>query len=281
MNAAVGAETAITTRNTALRKLLPAVPLVMLQLCAPVRAVAGGAPRGRSTHSSTPTSSPATGKKMHLGARAWWRKRWVLPTAGAVAFLAAMRIHEGSSHGPFGIDYKLKPQDNNGIFSRSNQLGLEFGTVAAEAAGALFLGNHKGLGHVFWQSADASIFAGFAADALKYTFRRARPYQGQGPNAFFQGTDQSFPSGEVTLQASFVTPFILHYRHRYPWIWAAELLPVYDAYGRMKSQGHWQSDVLAGWLLGTAFGYWASQRKIPLLVEILPRGASVGFYKTF
>ena len=94
MNAAVGAETAITTRNTALRKLLPAVPLVMLQLCAPVRAVAGGAPRSRSAHSSTTTvtSSPATGKKMHLGARAWWRKRWVLPTAGAVAFLAAMRI---------------------------------------------------------------------------------------------------------------------------------------------------------------------------------------------
>lgn len=283
MNAAVGAETAITTRNTALRKLLPAVPLVMLQLCAPVRAVAGGATRSQSAHSSTTTatSSPATGKKMHLGARAWWRKRWVLPTAGAVAFLAAMRIHEGSSHGPFGIDYKLKPQDNNGIFSRSNQLGLEFGTVAAEAAGALFFGNHKGLGHVFWQSADASVFAGFAADALKYTFRRARPYQNQGPNAFFRGTDQSFPSGEVTLQASFVTPFILHYRRRYPWIWAAELLPVYDAYGRMKSQGHWQSDVLAGWLLGTAFGYWASQRKVPLLVEILPRGVSVGFYKTF
>ena len=283
MNAAVGVETAITAQRTALRRLLPAVPLVMLQLCAPVRAVAGAAPRNRSAPSSSAatTASSATGKKMHLGAHAWWRKRWVLPTAGAVAFLAAMRIHEGSSHGPFGIDYKLTPQDNNGIFSRSNQLGLEFGTVAAEAAGALFLGNHKGLGHVFWQSADASIFAGFAADALKYTFRRARPFQGQGPNAFFQGTDQSFPSGEVTLQASFVTPFILHYRHRYPWIWAAELLPVYDAYGRMKSQGHWQSDVLAGWLLGTAFGYWASQRKIPLLVEILPRGVSVGFYKRF
>lgn len=283
MNAAVGAETAITTRNTPLRKLLPAVPLVMLQLCVPVRAVAGGAPRSRSAHSSTTTStsSPATGKTMHLGARAWWRKRWVLPTAGAVAFLAAMRIHEGSSHGPFGIDYRLKAQDKNGFFSRSNQLGLEFGTVAFEAAGALFLGNHKGLGHVFWQSADASVFAGFAADALKYTFRRARPFQSKGPNAFFQGTDQSFPSGEVTLQASFVTPFILHYRHRYPWIWAAELLPVYDAYGRMKSQGHWQSDVIAGWLLGTAFGYWASQRKVPLLVEILPHGVSVGFYKRF
>ena len=126
------------------------------------------------------------------------------------------------------------------------------------------------------------MFAGAAAQVLKFTFSRARPYQDRGPNAFFSGHgDQSFPSGEVTLQASFVTPFILHYRHQYPWIWAAELLPIYDAYGRMKSQGHWQSDVLAGWALGTAFGYWASQRKIPLLVEILPHGLSVGFYKSF
>ena len=49
----------------------------------------------------------------------------------------------------------------------------------------------------------------------------------------------------------------------------------------MKSQGHWQSNVLTGWLIGTAIGYWASQRKIPLLVEVLPRGVSVGFYKRF
>jgi len=192
-----------------------------------------------------------------------------------------MRIHEGTSHGPFGIDYRLSKQDNNGIMSRSNQLGLEYGTIAFETAGALFFGNHKGIGHVFWQAADASVFAGFAADAMKLAFARARPYQNKGPNRFFNGGSRSFPSGEVTLQASFVTPFILHYRHRYPWIWAAELIPVYDAYGRMRSQGHWQSDVLAGWILGTAFGYWASRRKIPLLVEVLPHAVSVGFYKEF
>ena len=227
------------------------------------------------------SSTQATAHPFRLKGLAWWRRPWVLPTAGLVAFLAAMRIHEGTRHGPFGIDYRLKRGDKNGVFSRSNQLGLEYGTVAFETAGALLLGNHKGLGHVFWQAADSTVFAGLAADALKYAFRRARPFQNQGPNAFFHGTDQSFPSGEVTLQASFVTPFILHYRHRYPWIWAAELLPIYDAYGRMKSQGHWQSDVLAGWILGSAFGYWASQRKVPLLVEILPHGVSVGFVKRF
>ncbi len=234
-------------------------------------------------HSS---SAPKTAPELHasrfrLRAHAWWRRPWVLSTAGAVAFLAAMRIHEGSGHGPFGIDYRLKRGDNNGLFSRSNQLGLEYGTVAFEAAGALFLGNHKGLGHTFWQAADSSVFAGAAAQVLKFAFRRARPVQGKGPNAWFQGGDQSFPSGELTLQASFVTPFIIDYRRRYPWIWAAELLPIYDAYGRMKSQGHWQSDVIAGWALGTAFGYWATRRKVPLLVQVLPHGLSVGFYERF
>lgn len=268
------------------RRALPATALALLLLpliLEPMRAYAASKPAShaaaRSSSSSTTTKA---GHKFRLQSRAWWHQRWVIPAASAVAFLAAMRIHEGSSHGPFGIDYRLKATDNNGIFARSNQLGLEFGTVAFEAAGALFLGNHKGLGHVFWQAADASVFAGAASQVLKFTFSRARPYQNRGPNAWFQGHgDQSFPSGEVTLQASFVTPFILHYRHRYPWIWAAELLPIYDAYGRMKSQGHWQSDVIAGWLLGSAFGYWASQRKVPLLVELLPHGVSVGFYKRF
>lgn len=270
------------SRRTAHASPFAAAPLALLLGFLTPIALAGDATpaAGPSPAPASSTRTTARNTRTHefqLRSRAWWRRPWVLPAAGVVAFLAAMRIHEGPGHGPFGIDYRLKRGDRSGFFSRSNQRGLEYGTVAFEAAGALFLGNHKGLGHVFWQAADSSVFAGLAADALKYAFRRARPFQGKGPNAFFQGTDQSFPSGEVTLQASFVTPFILHYRHRYPWIWAAELLPVYDAYGRMKSQGHWQSDVLAGWALGSAFGYWASQRKIPLLVEILPHGVSVGF----
>ncbi len=277
----------MTSPSISRRSRALATPLLLLVVLLPRIAYAGevalgNEPQAISRIATARKASPGNrAPRLRLPARAWWRRRWVLPTAGAAAFLAAMRIHEGTSHGPFGIDYKLKAQDKNGFFARSKQVGLEYGTVAFEAAGALLLGNHKGIGHVFWQAADSSVFAGAAAQVLKFAFRRARPVQGEGPDAWFQGRDQSFPSGEVTLQASFVTPFILDYRHRYPWIWAAELLPIYDAYGRMKSQGHWQSDVIAGWALGTAFGYWATQRKVPLLVELLPHGLSVGFYKRF
>lgn len=60
-------------------------------------------------------------------------------------------------------------------------------------------------------------------------------------------------------------PFILDNYQQHPWIWSLELLPMWDGYARMKSQAHWQSDVIAGWLL----------------VEILPGGVSVGFHKRF
>ena len=85
----------------------------------------------------------------------------------------------------------------------------------------------------------------------------------------------------MTLQASFVTPIILRYAHDDPWIWALEALPVYDGLARLKHQDHWQSDVLAGWALGTATGYWASRREIPVSVQILPHGLTVGIWRSY
>jgi membrane-associated phospholipid phosphatase len=66
-----------------------------------------------------------------------------------------------------------------------------------------------------------------------------------------------------------------------PWVWALEILPVWDAYARLKSQAHWQTDVIAGWALGTGVGYWSTTRATPLSVQILPGGLSIGFSKRF
>jgi hypothetical protein len=201
-----------------------------------------------------------------------------LAAAAAVA-LSAQSAAAGS--GPFGIDHEL-PLDQNGIWARKYQNGLETGVVALELAGSLWFGNDNELGHTFWQTVDASTISGVGAQLLKYGFGRARPSQGGDPNLWFKGShDQSFPSGEVTLQASFVTPFIANYARENPWIWSLEVLPLYDAFGRLKSQAHWQSDVIAGWALGTAVGYWSTTRTTPLSVQILPRGLSVGIYKRF
>jgi membrane-associated phospholipid phosphatase len=184
--------------------------------------------------------------------------------------------------GPFGIDHEWS-YDNSGIWKRNYQLDLEYAVIATEGVGALWLGNDDPLGHEFWQSIDSTAVSEVAAEAMKYAFSRARPYQNKGPGKWFQGgCCQSFPSGEVTLQAAFVTPIIFDESARgHLWIWALELLPLYDGVGRLKQQAHWQSDVIAGWALGTAAGYWSAHRATPLSVQMLPRGVSVGLQKRF
>jgi undecaprenyl-diphosphatase len=199
------------------------------------------------------------------------RRSWLAPF---VLCAAAQQAHAGIDH--------LVPLDQNGIWARKYQTALENGVIAVELAGSLWLGNDDMLGHTFWQTVDASVISAAGATALKYAFSRARPSQGNDPNLWFQGSCcKSFPSGEVTLQASFVTPLIVNYAKQDPWIWSLEILPIYDAVARLKSQAHWQTDVIAGFLLGTGVGYWATTREVPLSVQILPRGVSVGFSKKF
>jgi hypothetical protein len=132
------------------------------------------------------------------------------------------------------------------------------------------------------QTIDSSVISGVASTVLKKAIGRARPEQGNNPNRWFRGSCcESFPSGEVTLQASFVTPFIVHYAGEHPWVWALELLPLYDGTARLKSHAHWQTDVIAGWLLGSGVGYWTAKRDTPFSVAILPRGVTIGFSKRF
>lgn len=217
--------------------------------------------------------SPAAAHGPPARARAGHRGAGVLPCLMLMA-LAYTPAHAG-------LDHEL-PLDQNGIWARKYQTGLENGVVALEVAGSLWFGNDNELGHTFWQTVDASTISGIGATVMKYTFSRARPFQGNDPNRWFQGGGhQSFPSGEVTLQASFVTPFIANFGQEHPWVWGMEILPVYDAFARMKSQAHWQTDVIAGWLLGTGVGYWSTTRAIPLSVQLLPGGLSVGFSKRF
>ncbi|MGA9854337.1 MAG: phosphatase PAP2 family protein [Gammaproteobacteria bacterium] len=195
-------------------------------------------------------------------------------------FLAAIPLIVGVGN-LLGIDHRLN-DDDSGIWKRSHQLDLEYGVVLTEIGGALWLGGEDRLGRTFWQSLDATAFSAVAAQALKYSFSRARPSQTMSPNQWFQGSCcQSFPSGEVTLQASFVTPFILEYKQDHPWVWSLEALPLYDAIARMKTQGHWQTDVLSAWALGTAFGIFAHNRDTPFFLSVMPHGVMVGWHTSF
>ena len=185
-----------------------------------------------------------------------------------------------------GIDH-LVSYDDSGIWKRSNQEILEYGLIAAEVGGALWEGGESRLGKTFWTSIDASVSAGLVAQVMKVAFSRVRPrdsgpYPGD-PNLWFQGHgNQSFPSGEVTAVSSIVTPFVLEYGHEYPAVYALELLPIYDAIGRLKQQAHWQTDVLAGFALGTGAA-WLIHRSpnSPFILKVMPHAIYVGISKSF
>jgi membrane-associated phospholipid phosphatase len=211
--------------------------------------------------------------------------RSVLATAWRTLLAAtlslAVAVPAFAAGGPLGIDHRLS-YDNSGIWARKYQTGLLGLMIAGEIGGAVMEGGQTRLGKTFWQSIDSSALAGLSAQALKYTFTRSRPIQSNDPNQWFQGgSHYSFPSGEVSAVTAIVTPFVLEYRQDYPAVYALELLPVYDGIARMKVQGHWQTDVLAGFALGSLTGYYAHNRNSPFVLGLLPHGFTVGFRKKF
>jgi hypothetical protein len=202
--------------------------------------------------------------------------RWAPIGCLLLGLLRAASAHAGG--GPFGIDHEWG-LDKSGIWAQKDQNVLEYAALATELGGGIWFGRDSELGRTFWQSVDSTAIASVSAEILKLAFSRARPDQGGNPNKWFQGSCcDSFPSGEVTLQASFVTPLIANYARSDPWIWTLEALPLYTGIARLKNQVHWQSDVIAGWALGSAVGYWSTRREIPISVQLLPRGLTFGVY---
>ncbi|WHZ19957.1 MAG: hypothetical protein OJF55_002106 [Rhodanobacteraceae bacterium] len=205
-----------------------------------------------------------------------------LPAAAFLLLLGlAVPMHRALAGGPFGIDHRIA-YDNSGIWARNNQKALMGATILTVVGGSLALGDQDKLGDTFWRSLDSMAVSSAIAQGGKWIFQRERPSQTSDPNMWFKGTRyQSFPSGEVTAIAGAVTPFVVAYGHDHPAVYALELLPLYDAIARVKTRGHWQSDVLVGWAIGTGVGIWAEHRQSPLILGWLPGGFAIGFVHRF
>jgi hypothetical protein len=203
-----------------------------------------------------------------------------------LSLLLALLLHVPTSvagGGLFGIDHELT-YDNSGIWRRTNQEVLEYGLIGGEVVGAIWEGGETRFGRTLWQSVDASAASGVVALAMKYAFSRVRPIDSNNdPNLWFKGHgNQSFPSGEVTAVSSIITPVVLEYGPEHPLTYALELLPIYDGIARMKVQAHWQSDVLAGFALGTGTG-WLIHRNpnSPFILRVMPHEIYVGIGTRF
>jgi membrane-associated phospholipid phosphatase len=118
----------------------------------------------------------------------------------------------------------------------------------------------------------------FGRSALSRIFTRVRPINDDNLCLWFQGdSNHSFPSGEAAAAAGLVTPYILEYGSEYPATYALMLLPLYVGMGRIKNQAHWQTDILAGWAVGGASGWYAHSLDVPIMIELLPHGIAIGY----
>ena len=202
----------------------------------------------------------------------------VRPRCGLLALVLSMRATATLA----GIDHRVT-YDDSGIWARSNQDALVNILLVGEVGGALWEGGEDRFGRTLWQSIDSTLIGGVSSQVLKRVFSRERPSTTPDPNQWFKGNgNQSFPSGEVTLVSSVITPIVLEYRHDNPAVYALLLLPVYDGVARMKVWGHWQTDVIAGFALGTAAGFVAHGHEgTPWVLSVMPHAVYVGLKKKF
>ncbi len=179
------------------------------------------------------------------------------------------------------VDHLLS-YDASGVWNSNVYRGIVGGLTVAEIGGAVWEGSETRFGKTMWQGIDSEILAGVAATAGKYIFTRTRPNTADNPCLWFQGgSNYSFPSGEASVAAALVTPYVLEYGREYPVTYALLLLPLYVGAARIKNQAHWQTDVLAGWAVGGVSGWYAHSRDVPIMIELLPHGFQIGYRKQF
>lgn len=193
--------------------------------------------------------------------------------AAPLVFLPSL----ASASGAF-IDHRLN-KDTSGIYSIQDAVPITL--ALASGACALWEGTETRLGKTCWESSESIGIGGVSAVALQYIFGRESPSATDDPGHWFSGGRGSFPSLHLTVTTAAVTPVIFEYMHDDPWIASLALLPAYEMVARVKAQEHWQTDVLAGTLLGFGVGWYEYERKSPFVFYLLPRGAFVGFSKEF
>src|SRR5262245_8041161 len=200
----------------------------------------------------------------------------------ALAAIAAIPLSASAQHCFWShFDHRVG-YDASGPLNPTTCRGTVYALTIAQIGGALWEGDESRLGKTMWQGIDSEIISGVAAEAGKYAFTRTRPATENNPCLWFQGrSNLSFPSGEASIAAGLVPPDVVEYGSEYPAVYALVLLPLWVGAGRIKNQAHWQSDVAAAWAVGGLSGWYAHNRDVPLLIEILPHGVAVGLHKAF
>jgi membrane-associated phospholipid phosphatase len=166
---------------------------------------------------------------------------WLVPASGFAA-------------GLFVTDRDFSTHLSNHPSTISHYKTISTAGVAALAGGAagmwlLSYGTHNEHWHETGLLAgEAAIDSLVAVEALKYTLRRERLYQGDGSGPFFSG-GASFPSEHAAAAWSVAGVVAHEYPGLLPKI-AAYGLATLVSYSRIRARQHFNSDVFIGGLMG-------------------------------
>jgi undecaprenyl-diphosphatase len=181
----------------------------------------------------------------------------------------------------FLLSFDKKVEESNS-FLLTSHYPIPYYLGYAVIGTALYEGNSETrFGKTTWKAFDSLVLTNIATEGLKRTFSRVRPRNADSPDEWFESGNKSFPSGHVSATAGVVTPYILEYQDDYPLIHLLWLLPIQQMAGRVNAAAHWQSDVLAGAVLGTLIGWWSWSRETPFLLYFSEDGIYTGIKYRF
>lgn len=166
---------------------------------------------------------------------------WLVPASG---FAAALFVTDS--------DFGRHTSASSSTISHYNTLSTAgIGALAGGAAGLWVLSYPAHNEH--WKetgflAGEAAINSLVAVEAMKYTFGRQRPYQGDSSGPFSQG-GTSFPSEHAAAAWSVAGVIAHEYPGLFPRI-AAYGLASLVTYSRLKGRQHFPSDVFVGSMIG-------------------------------
>jgi membrane-associated phospholipid phosphatase len=166
---------------------------------------------------------------------------WLVPASG---FAAGLFVTDR--------DVSTHLSNNPSTISHYNSLSTAgIGALVGGAAGLWVLSYPAHNEH--WRetgflAGEAAINSLVAVEALKYSLRRDRPFQGDGSGPFFQG-GTSFPSEHAAAAWSVAGVIAHEYPGVFPRIVAYGLASLVS-YSRIKGRQHFPSDVFIGGMMG-------------------------------
>ena len=185
-----------------------------------------------------------------------------------------------SSLYPWNIDKRVENPSNSFLLTSHYEIPYIMGYSLIGIS--LIEGNSNSrFGKTTLKALDSFLIANISTEALKKTFRRVRPRYTDNPNRWFENGNNSFPSGHVASVTSSVVPYILEYKDDYPLIHLLWLFPIQQMAGRVNAQAHWQTDVLAGFIVGLLSGMYANSRETPLILYFDEDGIYTGLRYRF